>query len=151
MDFKNILIAVDASDNAVRAVDYAAAILGDASGVRVTLLYIERAPGRDLFETEEAWKDQCVIEHGRVFDFLKAARARLTDAGVTGEAIFERTELCSTEPSIARTILRVQQEGGFGTLVVGRRGLTKGEEFLFGSVSTKLVHDAKNCAVWVVQ
>lgn len=151
MDFKNILISVDASENAVRAVDYAAQLLGGAPGVRVTLLYVERAPGRDSFDSEEAWLGQCRIEHDRVFDFLKAARARLTAAGIPDGSIHERTVLCSAEPSIAQTILDVQQEGGFGTLVVGRRGLTKGEEFLFGSVSTRLVHNAKNCAVWVVQ
>jgi len=151
MDFKNILIAVDASDNARRAVDYAATILANAAGARVTLLYIERAPGRDLFETEEAWLGQCRLEHDRVFDFLKDARARFMAAGLPDEAISERTLLCSAEPSVAQTILDVQQEGDFGTLVVGRRGLSKGEEFLFGSVSTKLIHNARNCAVWVVQ
>jgi nucleotide-binding universal stress UspA family protein len=151
MDAKNILISVDASDNAVRAVDYAATMLGGAPGVRITLLYIERAPGRDLFDSEAAWLGQCRLEHERVFDFLKHARARLTAAGVPDGAICERTVLCSAEPSVAQTILGVQQEGGFGTLVVGRRGLTKGEEFLFGSVSNKLVHNARDCAVWVVQ
>jgi len=151
MDFRNILISVDASDNALRAVDYAAAILGPAKGVRVTLLYIERAPNRDRFESEEAWLGQCQLDHERVFEFLTKARAVLVAAGVPDTAVFERTVLCSAEPSVAQTILDVQQEGGFGTLVVGRRGLTKGEEFLFGSVSTKLVHNAKNCAVWVVQ
>ena len=151
MDFKNILIAVDASDNARRAVDYAAGLLGRAPEVRVTLLYIERAPGRDRFDTEEAWLNQCRLDHDRVFDFLAEARGRLLAAGLPDDAVSERTVLCSAEPSIAQTILDVQQEGGYGTLVVGRRGLTKGEEFLFGSVSTKLVHNAKNCAVWVVQ
>ncbi|MDR3641504.1 MAG: universal stress protein [Humidesulfovibrio sp.] len=151
MDFKNILIAVDASDNARRAVEYAATMLEGAKNMRVTLLYIERAPGRDLFDTEEAWLGQCKLEHERVFGFLKDARARLLAAGLPDAAIAERTLLCSAEPSIAQTILDMQQEGGYGTLVVGRRGLTKGEEFLFGSVSTKLVHNARNCAVWVVQ
>ncbi len=151
MDFKNILISVDASDNALRAVDYAATILGGAPNVRVTLLYIERAPNRDRFDTETAWLAQCQLDHERVFDFLKTARTRLVAAGIPDAAVSERTVLCSAEPSIAQTILDVQQEGGFGTLVVGRRGLTKGEEFLFGSVSSKLVHNAKNCAVWVVQ
>ncbi|MBU1229220.1 MAG: universal stress protein [Proteobacteria bacterium] len=151
MDFKNILISVDASDNALRAVEYAATILSATPGVRVTLLYIERAPNRDRFDTEEAWLGQCKLDHQRVFDFLKTARARLLDAGIPDAAMFERTVLCSAEPSVAQTILDVQQEGGYGTLVVGRRGLTKGEEFLFGSVSSKLVHNAKNCAVWVVQ
>ena len=151
MDFKNILIAVDASDNARRAVHYTAELLGTATGVRVTLLYIERAPGRDRFDSEDAWLAQCRLEHDRVFDFLKDARAALLDAGLPEGAIMERTVLCSAEPSIAQTILDVQQEGDYGTLVVGRRGLTKGEEFLFGSVSTKLIHNARNCAVWVVQ
>jgi nucleotide-binding universal stress UspA family protein len=151
MDFKNILIAVDASDNAMRAVDYAGQILGAGAGAKVTLLYIERAPDRHLFETDAAWMNHCSLEQGRVFDFLKTARERLTAAGLPPDALAERTVLCSAEPSIAQTILDIQQEGGFGTLVVGRRGITKGEEFLFGSVSTKLVRDARNCAVWVVQ
>ncbi len=151
MDVKNILISVDASDNALRAVDYAATILAATPDVHVTLLYIERAPNRDKFESESAWLDQCRLEEEHVFDFLARARAKLTAAGLPEQAVNERKVLCSAEPSIAQTILDVQQEGGFGTLVVGRRGLTKGEEFLFGSVSSKLVHNAKNCAVWVVQ
>jgi len=151
MDFKNILISVDASDNATRAVDYAATILGSAQGIRVTLLYIERAPNRDKFADEAAWINQCRLDQERVFGFLAKARAALVAAGLPDTAVSERTVLCSAEPSIAQTILDVQQEGGFGTLIVGRRGLTKGEEFLFGSVSSKLVHNAKNCAVWVVQ
>lgn len=151
MDFRNILISVDASDNAMRAVEYAAAILGPAPGVRVTLLYIERAPGRDRFPDEQAWLNQCRLDHQGAFDFMAKARGILKAAGLAEDAVAERTVLCSAEPSIAQTILDVQQEGGYGTLVVGRRGLTKGEEFLFGSVSSKLVHNAKNCAVWVVQ
>lgn len=151
MDVKNILIAVDASDNARRAVEHVAAIIGAGQGARVTLLHVERAPGRDRFDTEEAWLSQCKLDKNRVFDFLKDARAILVAAGLPDHAVIERTILCSADPSIAQTILDVQQEGGYGTLVVGRRGLTKGEEFLFGSVSSKLIRNAHNCAVWVVQ
>lgn len=155
MDPKNILISVDASENAARAVAYAATILGrqpgGPGGFRVTLLYVERMPPRDLYRSEEEWKGQCSLEKKRVFDFLAEARATLRAAGIPDAAIAERTILCSEEPSIAKSILEVQQEGGYGTLVVGRRGITKGEEFLFGSVSSKLVHNARDCAVWVVQ
>jgi nucleotide-binding universal stress UspA family protein len=45
----------------------------------------------------------------------------------------------------------VQQQGDFGTLVIGRRGVSRAEEFLFGSVTTKVTHLAKDCTVWVVQ
>jgi nucleotide-binding universal stress UspA family protein len=151
MNPKRILISVDASPNATRAVHYAAGFLGAQPEARVTLLYVERIPGRDLFADEDAWKAQCQVDKDRVFAFLQQARGILTAAGLAEEAVDERTILCSTEPSIAQTILEVQQEGGYGTLIVGRRGLTKGEEFLFGSVSSKLVHNARDCAVWVVQ
>lgn len=151
MNPKNFLISVDASDNAARAVAYAATILGGQQGVEITLLYVERMPGRDLFKNEADWKNQCSLEQERVLDFMKAARATLVGAGIPEASVHERSILCSQEPSIAKTILEVQQEGGFGTLVVGRRGITKGEEFLFGSVSSKLIHNARDCAVWVVQ
>ena len=82
MDVKNILISVDASDNALRAVDYAATILAATPGVRVTLLYIERAPNRDKFENENAWLNQCRLDHDRVFDFLAKARSVLMAAGL---------------------------------------------------------------------
>ena len=37
-------------------------------------------------------------------------------------------------------------------MVVGRRHKTKTEEFLFGSTSiSRLIHEAKNCAIWVVE
>lgn len=35
-------------------------------------------------------------------------------------------------------------------MVIGRRGVSKAEEFLFGSVSNKLVYHAKAHTVWVV-
>jgi nucleotide-binding universal stress UspA family protein len=42
------------------------------------------------------------------------------------------------------------ETAGYGTIVVGRQGLSRKEEFLFGSVSSKIVSHARNCAVWVV-
>jgi len=34
--------------------------------------------------------------------------------------------------------------------VVGKRGMSKKEEFLFGSVSRKIVRECQKSAVWVV-
>jgi hypothetical protein len=38
-----------------------------------------------------------------------------------------------------------------GTVVIGRRGISKKEEFLFESTSNKIIHTAKDCAVWVIE
>lgn len=39
----------------------------------------------------------------------------------------------------------------YGTIVVGRHGLLRSEEFIFGSISSKIVSHARNCTVWVVE
>jgi len=52
--------------------------------------------------------------------------------------------------TISESIMAVQEEGKFGTIVVGKRGVSKAEEFLFGSISNALVHHTRDCTVWVV-
>ena len=45
------------------------------------------------------------------------------------------------------------KEGRFGseTIVVGRKGVSRKEELLFGSVSNRIIHQAEDCTVWVVE
>ena len=57
---------------------------------------------------------------------------------------------CSIGTNIAQEIMKIIKDEDFGTVVIGRRGVSKEVEFLFGSVSTKIVHYAKGCTVWVV-
>ncbi len=52
--------------------------------------------------------------------------------------------------SRAGDILREAKEGGYGTIVLGRRGLSGPPEFLMGSVTNKVLSRAKGFAVWIV-
>ncbi|GAB6177042.1 hypothetical protein JCM16814_19330 [Desulfobaculum senezii] len=149
MDCRRILLAVDTSENSLRAIEYVAQMLGGGCGGEVELLHIVRLPERDMYPDEEAFDAKLCEQEEESHAFLDTARGILLDGGFTDEAVTER-QLCITAPSIAQHILRIQKEGGFGTVVVGRRGVSKAEEFLFGSVSSKVVHYAKNCSVWVV-
>ncbi|WP_028578321.1 universal stress protein [Desulfomicrobium escambiense] len=163
MDPKKILIAVDASENSARAVNYVSDLLGGSSGFMITVLYIERPPNRDLFPDEAAWVEAGQTQELRIRTFLKQARTTLTAGGLAPEAVTidyvphcqspvnPGAAECSIGTSIARDILQYQQRGDFGTLVIGRRGVSRAEEFLFGSVTTKVTHLAKDCTVWVVQ
>lgn len=54
-------------------------------------------------------------------------------------------------PSMAECILAERNKTECSTIVVGRRGLSRSEEFLFGSISSKIVNHARNCSVWVVE
>jgi nucleotide-binding universal stress UspA family protein len=163
MNPKKILIAVDASENSARAVNYVAELLDGTSGFLVTVLYIERPPNRDLFADEASWIEAGQTQELRVRTFLQQARTSLLEHGIGADAVTiayvphcqspvnEPVQQCSIGTSIARDILQFQQRGDFGTLVIGRRGLSRAEEFLFGSVTTKVTHLAKDCTVWVVQ
>lgn len=54
------------------------------------------------------------------------------------------------QKSISAAILDMQVREHYGTIVVGKRGIPKAEEFLFGSISNALVHTGKDIAVWVI-
>jgi len=162
MDFKKILLAVDESENAMRAVDYVGNIIGGGNRFQVQLLCIERLPHRDLYPDEDAWTKACEVTRTEMKAFMDKAKEQLVELGVQGSAISEQyvtscispftdtAPKCSRGTSVAQEILEELKAGGFGTVVVGRRGVSKAEEFLFGSVSNKIIHSAKDCTVWVV-
>ncbi len=162
MNFKKILLAVDASENAMRAVEYVGAIVGGGSGFEVQLLCIERLPHRDLFPDEDEWKTACEMTRSEMkafFDrpgtgWLKWMFPIRLFLSNTCRAVFSPFQngvrQCSRGTSIALEIMDALKAGGFGTVVIGRRGVSKAEEFLFGSVSNKIIHSAKDCTVWVV-
>ena len=160
MSFKKILLAVDASENSFRAVEYTGTIVGAADDFHIQLLYVERLPERDIFPDEPSWQEACKEKKKTVTDFLEQAEKKLVAMKVKPEIIstryLESCNFCGSPDDsrfrgVAYQIMQVQKEGGFGTLVVGRRGVSKAEEFLFGSVSTKIIHHTKGCSVWVVE
>jgi len=162
MDPKKILIAVDASENARRAADYVARVVGGTPGFRVTLLTLERPPERDLFPDDASHREACEARERGMLAAQDDIGKILTQGGVPAASIdahyvasckspkAEGAEQCSLGQSIALEILDYAKAEGCGTVVVGRRGVSKAEEFLFGSVSSKIVHNAKNCTVWVI-
>ncbi|MEJ2366501.1 MAG: universal stress protein, partial [Deltaproteobacteria bacterium] len=78
---KNILIAVDESENSRRAVSYVAQFLGGIEGFKVTILHVIPIPEDDFFpnSTErEKWLSQ---HRGKVDAMLGGYRQILIRAG----------------------------------------------------------------------
>ena len=147
---KKILIAVDESENARRAVYYVAQILGCVTGFAVTIFHVVAEHDEDYFPTpaeKETWLTQHRQKIGVV---LEEYRQILLGAGFAADDVTVRFTIRYC-PSIAQCILAERDEGEYGTIVVGRQGLSRSEEFLFGSVSSKIVNHARNCTVWVVE
>ncbi len=147
---KNILIAVDESENARRAVLYVAQLLGGLPGFKVALLHVIPEPEEDYFKTS-AERDRWLENYRqRIKHKLEEYRRLLIDAGFDESSIAMHSPLLYC-PSMAQCILSERDKTKYGTIVLGRQGVSRTEEFLFGSISNKIVHHAKNCTVWVVE
>ncbi len=147
---KHLLIAVDESDSSRRAVLYVADFLGGFPGFTVTLLRIIPAPDEDFFENE-ASENKWMAEKMQAANIMLANyRQILIQSGFPEDKV--RFRACVEESrSFSDAILETRCDLTCCTIVVGRHHKSKTEEFLFGSTSNRLIHEAKNCAVWVVE
>lgn len=150
MKDKHLLIAVDESDSSRRAVLYVADFLGGFPGFAVTLISIIPDPEEDFFDSDaelNAW-----IKHklDKANTMLENYKQILFQSGFPEDKV--RFKSCVGETmSFADAILETRCDLTCCTVVVGRHHKTKAEEFLFGSTSSRLVHEAKGCAIWVVE
>jgi len=147
---KHLLIAVDESESSKRAVLYVADIVGGFPGFIVTLLSIIPEPEEDFFDSEAeetAWLREKMAAANKM---LENYRQVLIQAGFPHDKV--RIRSCvGEEKSFAEAILDTRCGLTCCTVVVGRQHKSKTEEFLFGSTSSRLIREAKNCAVWVVE
>ncbi len=154
------LMALDSSDEAMKAVTYAAPFLA-AKPRGVLLLHVIR----DLDPQTEALARFLAPEDQK--DWLQKVREEIHRATGYMDEVFERAFMILEEHGVARdlvktkvvsgvssraaAILDVASAEGCKTVVMGRRGLSRVEEFFMGRVSNKVIQLAKNHTVWIVQ
>ena len=147
---KNILIAVYDSENSRRAVRYVGYLLGNMEGIHITLLHVIPEPEEDYFPEDEQKKQWLTKYREKLDAILEEYSQMLVADGFKKDALEKRLTLRYC-PSMAECILAERDERLYGTIVVGRQGLSRKEEFLFGSISSKIVNHARRCTVWVVE
>jgi nucleotide-binding universal stress UspA family protein len=147
---KNILIAVDESENASRAVSYVGRLLAGIGGFKILILHVIRQPDEDFFPTA-AEKDQWLSQQKLKVDaMLKNYRKGLIER-VLRRRMYRFVPRSATVLPWRNVSWQNGTNRNVSTIVVGRQGLSRSEEFLFGSVSSKIVNHARNCTVWVVE
>lgn len=144
------LVAVDLSENSLKAVDYLAEVMSCHPKACVTLLHVIMEPSPDIVIDEEQRKQRVEQLRTEALQLMEKAGERLTSRGISEERIRLLIQVCSKPVSVAELILHEQKDGGYDTIVMGKRGMSKREQFLFGSVSSRVVREARNCAVWIV-
>lgn len=158
-----ILVAIDGSKNAIKAVEYVARTVGKTKGVQITLYHVfPEAPPAGIekeatlthhhpsfkkgVEDFRLWLKQ---KRAAMEEVMDKARGILVRAGIAQKNIKIRIE--EKKEGIARDIFKEAEKGKYDTIVVGRRGLTATKAFFFGSISSKIIQHAKNCTVWLVE
>lgn len=132
-----ILVAIDASKGAMRAVDFVGT-MADSTNWEVTLFHAVR--GGDREELQKAKKS--------IEPVFEEASCHLEKAGFNRNQI--TTRMVTGVTSRAAAISVESLKGEYGTIVVGRRGLSHVQEFNMGRVSNKVIHMAREIAVWLV-
>jgi len=158
---KKILVAMDASEHAMKAARYVAETLKGCKDVKITLFSVipeissafKTLVGTDFAsiipDFEKKLGGLATLRHkqeAKIEEILKQAKKILEDTGIPAENI--EIAVRRKKEGIARDILRELERENYDTIVVGRRGVSGA--FFFGSVSDKVVKYARNCAVWVV-
>ncbi len=73
----------------------------------------------------------------------------LLHAGLMEDQI--TTKVVDGSRSAADDILKEARNSGYGTIVLGRHGQSMMKEFIFGSVTNKVLHHSTGLTIWLVQ
>ena len=146
-----LLLAIDLSEDSLKAINYTADILSRHPAVGITLLHVIKEPSPDLVPSSEERRRHLETLRVKSLALMEQAAQRLIVRGISEKHVHLAVQVCKEPKSVAEMILQEQRTGGYGTIVIGRRGISKREEFLFGSTSSRVIREAKNCAVWVVE
>jgi nucleotide-binding universal stress UspA family protein len=147
---RKIMIAVDGSANSKRAVQFVGDFFGCYPNITVILINIILEPAPGYFENDAKHQQWIAEQQAESTRQLDEYQRLLVDSGFAEDKVQIRIK-CKQAPAIAVCILEEQAELKCCTVVIGRRGLSKKEEFIFGSTSNRILHEANNCAVMVIE
>lgn len=147
-----VLVAMDSSEGGLRAVDHTGTLLNHGSNA-ITLFHAIRGitvSSEGLEEIfPEAYRQQLMGDAEReIQPALQTAIDHLENMDISPERI--STKIITSVRSRAAAVVQEAKESGFGTIVVGRRGITEVAEFSMGRVTNKLTQLAKTQALCIV-
>ncbi len=146
---EKILLAVDGSKASGRAVQYVGKFASLMDSVEICILNVYPGPPPDYYSKGGLLNDYVAMCEERAVQMFNEARTILIEAGVQEKQLNQVVRIADGR-TISEEVLAVQAEGNYGTVVAGKRGVSKAEEFLFGSISNALARHSKHFTSWIV-
>ncbi|MGD9041504.1 MAG: universal stress protein [Desulfobacteraceae bacterium] len=150
---KKVLVCMDSSKNALRAAGHASFMLSGTDcqatlfhSIRHLRRYVPMEALENVEELQKLWKNKAGEQ---IAPYMAKAEEMLLNAGFAKEQI--AMKVVDGDRSAANEILKEARNNGYGTIVLGRHGESMAKEFMFGSVTNKILHHSPGLAVWIVQ
>jgi len=153
---KKVLVAIDDSENAMRAVEFIANSFTTDNKITLFNVIQDTAALCEMNSPELTpyFKSQqrsfCLLEEKKqelVNQAVEKAKEILMYAGFDENNITVKSEI--KKSGVARDIVK-EAESGYDVIVLGRRGMSGIKEFILGSISQKVFNSAKNISVLFV-
>ncbi|MCP4745689.1 MAG: universal stress protein [Desulfobacteraceae bacterium] len=148
----DIVLAIDGSSRSLRALDHLAFMLSSSGAVKINMIHI-RPKLRDFCEvnlsgTVNPVADNLLLDNNQkcLDDFYSQVVTVLESNGFSRQSF--DLNIVSNKLFAGKAICEAARQGGFGTVVVGKRGTAK--SLHFGSISRYVLQKIENQAVWIV-
>lgn len=152
---KKILVAVDGSIYSSNTIQYLGSLFGQMPEVKFHLLSIISCSS---LPSSKEWMDElellnCLPPEAQkrlrsAKTYMKTALAKFAKLGVAEERITTDVRLGRQATSL--DILSEARQGLYDSLVIGRRGITKLEELVMGSISEEILKKCHNVPIWII-
>jgi nucleotide-binding universal stress UspA family protein len=158
---RKMLVAIDGSDSSLKALEYVGRQFSGVSSLEVTLLHVIPYPPAPFWdqghipseaeqeERKRATERWLLDQREKTQSLFDRATDILADEGISKTQMTIKT--ISDSSDVADTILEETKDGGYQTLVLGRRGLSGVMKLVVGSVTQKIINHGAGVAVCVVE
>jgi nucleotide-binding universal stress UspA family protein len=147
-----ILLPVDDSMPSREAAATLGRFIKDRGDYQLLLFHCAQALAKiyqeELFHTTDAAARVSQAQGKKGQEVLEAVRQAVVEAGFPGDRIQTQLKLDSQDP--AQDILSEAEKQNITTIAIGRRGRSKVESLLLGSVSAKVTQYARRKTVWII-
>ncbi len=147
-----ILMAVDGSEDSLRAVDHVSFMISENPDIQVKLLHVTNTAGNycaiNLDEDPDPEFEQIIEKKDRacIDRFYPVAMKKFEEMGLKENQV--SFETIKGGRRIGPTIMEHAIDNEFNTLVIGRRGIDR--SFFMGSVSRSIINRISDTALWIV-
>lgn len=151
-DSPKILIAFDGSKDSIKAVECVGTLF-DPAACEIVLCHVIRPLNTQQLSTKQLLiskheTDWIKANQRKIVPAIRGATSSLMDAGFPSESL--SSEILTYQKSRAAALAKTARDGGCGTIVLGRRGLSAIDTSMIGRVSRKILHFAYQPALWIV-